>query len=275
MTIRFILAYDGYNADQIVTLAGEEETRLIGLGYATADLDGPDGSDELALVEHAAAHTNLRVIGRETDGSVTLAKTSGVGLKVDIATPTFGWRDIIGAVNPKASGVGAPTRAVYAGANIADYSFAANDVCDFCFHIPHDYVPGTDLHFHIHWSHNGTSITGNAVFTVYHTYASRTLAGTTIFPAEKTNTVTWATTDIATTPQYAHRVDEIAITSAAGSATKTANTLIEVDGLLVVNLKLTGLPTIGGGGKLFIHTCDIHYQSTNMATKNSAPSYYA
>lgn len=32
---------------------------------------------------------------------------------------------------------------------------------------------------------------------------------------------------------------------------------------------------IGGGGKLFIHTCDLHYQSTNMATKNSAPNFYA
>jgi hypothetical protein len=42
---------------------------------------------------------------------------------------------------------------------------------------------------------------------------------------------------------------------------------IEVDGLLRVTLKLTTLPTLGGGGKLFIHTCDIHYQSNNSATK--------
>ena len=78
-----------------------------------------------------------------------------------------------------------------------------------------------------------------------------------------------------TTPQYAHRVDEIPITSAAGSAALTANTLIEVDGLIEVSLKLTTLPTLGGSGKLFIHTCDLHYQSSNMATKNSAPNYYS
>lgn len=206
--------------------------------------------------------------------SMALPKATGTGIKVDVDNPTFGWRDIIGAVMPKATGAGSPTRAVYAGANVADYAFIANDVCDFIYHIPHDYVPGTDLFFHVHWSHTGTSITGNAVFTVYHTYAKRTLAGTAIFPAEKTNTVTWATTDLATTPRYAHRVDEIPLTSAAGSASLTANSLIEVDGILLVTLKLTTLPTIGGGGKLFIHTCDIHYQSTNMATKNSAPNYY-
>lgn len=203
-----------------------------------------------------------------------LPKTAGVGIKVDEEFSSFGWRDIIGAVSPKATGLGAPTRAAYAGANVGVYAFALNDVCDFCFHIPHDYVPGTDLYFHVHWSHNGTSTTGDAVFTVYHTYASRSTAGTTAFPAEKTNTVTWATTDIATTPQYAHRVDEVAITSAAGSANLTANTLIEVDGLIEATLKLTSIPTLGGSGKLFIHTCDLHYQSTNMATKSRSPSYY-
>lgn len=46
-------------------------------------------------------------------------------------------------------------------------------------------------------------------------------------------------------------------------------------GLLLATLKLNTLPTIGGGGKLFVHTCSIHYQSTNMATKNKAPNFWA
>lgn len=234
-----------------------------------------DGTPVGSVTPSTGAFTTLTASGAlSLEAGLVLPKTTNVGIKVDTATPTFGWRDIIGSVSPKASGAGAPTRAVYAGANIADYSFAANDTCDFVFHIPHDYAPGTDLHFHVHWSHNGTTTTGNAVFTVYHTYASRTVAGTTIFPAQKTNTITWATVDVATTPQYAHRVDEIPITSAAGSAALTANTLIEVDGLLLVNIVMTTLPTLGGAGKLFIHTCDLHYQSTNMATKSSGPDYY-
>ena len=42
-----------------------------------------------------------------------------------------------------------------------------------------------------------------------------------------------------------------------------------------MELKPTTLPTFGGSGKLFIHTCDIHYQSTNIATKNKAPNFYS
>lgn len=42
MTIRFVTAWNGYHADQIVSgLGSTEESRLIGLGYAVADLDGP------------------------------------------------------------------------------------------------------------------------------------------------------------------------------------------------------------------------------------------
>jgi hypothetical protein len=51
---------------------------------------------------------------------------------------------------------------------------------------------------------------------------------------------------------------------------------IEVDGLVIATLKLTTLPTLGGGGKLFVHTCDLHYQSTNIGTlrKSPSPSFY-
>lgn len=41
MTIRILQQWNGYSPDQIVSnLSGTEETRLIGLGFATADLDG-------------------------------------------------------------------------------------------------------------------------------------------------------------------------------------------------------------------------------------------
>lgn len=228
----------------------------------------------LNIVELANGAGRLIITSAMVSG-VVLSKSPGIGLQVDPDSPSFGWRDIIGDVSPKATGVGAPARAVYRAGVIGEYAFVANDVCDFLFHIPHDYVPGSDLFFHIHWSHNGTTITGNATFAIYYIYASRTLAGTAIFGAEKTKSITWATTDIATTPRYAHRVDETVITSDGGSATLIDRNLIEVDGLLSVAVVLTSLPTIGGGGKLFIHTCDLHYQSTNMATKNSAPDYYA
>lgn len=205
-------------------------------------------------------------------GNLVLPKTSGMGIQVDPAAPTFGWRDIIGSVQPKATGAGSPARAVYAGGNLADYAFIANDVSDFVYHIPHDYVPGTDIYFHVHWSHTGTTVSGNAVFDAFYTIAKRDTGAA--FPAEKQLTITYDTVNVATTPRYSHRVDEVQMSAAAATATLAANAEIEVDGLILVTLKLRTLPTIGGGGKLFVHTCDIHYQSDNMATKNRAPNFY-
>lgn len=203
--------------------------------------------------------------------NIIISKTSGEGIKLDPATPTFGWRDIIGPVVPKATGAGSPTRRQYAGGNVYDWSFAENDVCDFGFHIPHDYVPGSDLHIHVHWSHNGTNITGNAVFTFYWQYAKGHNQAN--FHAEKSTTITYNTTDLATTPQYRHRIDEVAITASSGDSSHTLNTDIEVDGVIMGQLKLTTLPTITGGN-LFIHTVDLHYQSTNLATKQKAPNFW-
>lgn len=204
--------------------------------------------------------------------NIVLPKTAGKGIEVDVDSPTFGWRDIIGSVQPKAQGAGTPARAVYAGGALGQYAFVANDVCDFEFHIPHDYVPGTDIYFHVHWSHNGTTISGSAAFTMSHAYAKG--HNQALFPAEKTLVITYPTVDLATTPQYRHRIDEAAISGAVASASVMDRSLIEVDGLLLVSLSLSSLPTLGGGGKLFIHTCDLHYQSTNIGTKQKAPGFY-
>ena len=43
MTIRFVNAWNGYYSGQIIDgLSATEENRLIGLGFAVTDLDGPD-----------------------------------------------------------------------------------------------------------------------------------------------------------------------------------------------------------------------------------------
>lgn len=183
---------------------------------------------------------------------------------------SFGWEDILGAVRPKTTGAGTPVVATYAG-NINDYKFVANDIIDFTFHIPHDYAPNTDLYYHVHWSHNGTDISGNVVFTYYATYSKGHNQAN--FPAEVTGTITYDTTDITTTPQYRHRIDEVQMSTAGGSASLLDTSVIEPDGLVLLRMKLTTLPTITGGS-LFVHMADLHYQSTGIATKNKAPNFY-
>ena len=207
----------------------------------------------------------------EWSGGAVYPKTAGYGIKVDTDIPVYPWADMIGSVRPKSIGAGSPARAVYNG-NIQQYKFIANDTVDCEFHIPHDYAPGTDLFLHIHWSHNGTSISGDAVFTHYSTYAKG--HNQAAFPAEVTNTITWATTNIATTPQYQHRIDEIQLSTAGGSASQLNTSNLEVDGLIMTNVKLTTLPTIGSGS-LFVHFIDIHYQSTGIGTKNRAPNFWS
>lgn len=219
--------------------------------------------------------SNVDSISFTAGGSgIVIPKASGTGFKVDPAAPTFGWKDLIGDINPKGSGAGTPARTVYNGGTLAGLAFSANDLCDFVYHIPHDYVPQSDLFWHVHWSHNGTAISGNAVFTAYFSYALGFNQAN--FTAEKNQAITYATTNITTTPRYRHRVDEIQITTAGGAADKLDSTAIsEPDGVILLTLKLTTLPTITGGS-LFVHTADIHYQTISPSgTKNKAPNFYA
>jgi hypothetical protein len=205
-------------------------------------------------------------------GDIVLPKASGIGVLVDTTNPTYGWRDMLGRVVPKATGAGTPARAVYRAGEIGQYAFVAGDLVDCEFHIPHDYAPGTDIYAHIHWSHNGDAISGDAVFDLYHSYSKG--HNQAVFPAEKNVTISVSTPDIATIPQYKHRIDEAVISASAATASLMDRALIEPDGLILLALKLTTLPTIGGGGKLFVHFIDLHYQSTNMATKQKSPNFY-
>lgn len=200
--------------------------------------------------------------------SIVLPKTISVGIKVDEAAPTFPWEDLIGDVRPKTAGAGTPALAAFKD-NQYGYSFVANDVCDFIYHMPHWYAPGTDLFFHVHHSHNGTAITGDIVWTYYVMYGTRDNP----YGTEATGTITYSTVNIATTPQYVQEVTEIQLSTAGGAADKLNTSILEVDGLIKLRLKLTTLPTITGGS-LFLDTADIHIQSIGVGTKSKAPNFY-
>lgn len=211
----------------------------------------------------------------KVNNNLVMPKTPGVGIKVDEDAPTFGWRDLLGEVSPKSSGAGSPTLSTFRGGRVRAYAFNTGDEYDCSFHIPHDWVPGTDLHLHTHWAHNGTAISGNLVLTWSLTYAKGHQQAN--FPAEITHTQTISAPNIATIPQYQHNISEVQITSAGGSASTLNTNDIEVDGLMLIHLDATTIPTITGGSpnRPFILFVDLHYQSTNMPTKNKAPNFYA
>jgi hypothetical protein len=208
-------------------------------------------------------------------GNLILHKDQSTGIKLDATAPTYGWADIIGQIRPDDNGGNQPSLATFRGGLVREYAYSANDKIDMLYHINHDYAPGTDIFIHLHWGHNGTAISGSFVASFAFTYAKGHNQAN--FPAETTATLTVSTPDIATIPQYRHRVDEIQISSATPNANQFDSSLIEPDGILLVNMTVTTIPTITGGSpnEPFIFTSDLHYQTTGIkGTKSRSPSFW-
>jgi hypothetical protein len=237
-------------------------------------------NDAVEALEVAVGITNsadtasleYKVANAMHENGIVLGKASGIGIKVDTAAPTYGWRDLIGNVTPKSAGAGSPTLDTISG-NIRGYRYSVGDDGDCEFHIPHDYAPGTDLYVHLHWIHNGTNISGGLTVPISHTYAEG--HNQAVFPAEKLVNITETGLTIANCPARQHRIAEVQLSSAGGSATLLDSSLIEVDGVILIHYDTTVIPTITGGvGEPFYIFIDIHYQSTGTATKQKAPNFY-
>lgn len=255
--------------------SGGEETTLGKQVFAhDGAADDEKGYWDLYTNDGSDGDSPTKQMRIQSTGNWVINKTSGVGLKVDLAAPTFGWRDLEGFEIPDPTGGDRPTLSTYSGGLIKENAFSNGDVLRIRYHIPHDYVKGTDILSHIHWSHNGTAISGNVVFGVTSDYAKGHNQAN--FGTEKSISITYATTDISTTPRYRHRIEESAITNDGGSATLIDRGLLEPDGIILITFEVTTNPTITGGSpnNVFVHRADLHYQSTNLATKQKAPDFY-
>lgn len=258
----------------VVTIRMSSNTRTFNL-----DLDDSTGNVNISTagVVVIPGSTDLGDSTADTtkiSGNLILPKDSGYGVKVDTSTPTFGWRDLEGPISLPQTAAQRPTLTTYASP-VEDYAFSAGDhYGPLKYHIPHDYVPGSDLFIHVHWSHNGTDISGSIVFDYFVIYAKG--HNQAAFPATPVNlTQTVSSLNITNSPTRRHRIDEIQLSAASPSASQIDSDDIEVDGLIIIHFDVPTIPTItGGAGKPFVHYVDIHYQSTNMATKQKAPNFY-
>jgi hypothetical protein len=143
--------------------------------------------------------------------------------------------------------------------------------------MPHDYAQGTDVFIHVHWGHNGTAIAGNFTVQLYATWCKGFNQAGNIFEAEAVTSVTDAVTSVTTHPRWGHFITEVQLSNATGDASHLHNTDMEVDGLFLVSAKVTSIPTITGSATSnlpYIFTIDIHYQSTNIGTKQKAPPFW-
>ena len=207
------------------------------------------------------------------DGTALLTPASGVGMKIGpYASPTYGWHDLLGSIHFHDGAATAPSIATYAG-TLDGHLYAEGDACHISYHLPHDYVPDSEIFIHVHWSHNATNVTGGSVtFKWELTYAKghqQAAFATPVVITEQQN---------ASATQYMHMICEAPASTPGGSAYLLDTNAIEVDGLIFGKLTVFSNDITVSGGvvpDIFVHEVDIHYQSTNVATKNRAPSFYA
>jgi hypothetical protein len=257
-----------HNDITMFSATAEGETReLLIYGFRT---DDSSRSLQIGVGTDAADTASFDGVSNYLfDGNLILPKTSGNGIKVDTATPTFGWRDIIGTIS-NSKGATKATEATYRD-GITQFQFSAGDDAEIEYHIPHDYVPGTDIHLHFHWSHNSAIVTGGSIVLTYEiTYAKG--HNQAAFPATVTGTVTGT----ASTTQYQHIVSEGQISAASPSAAQIDSDNLEPDGLILCRIEMTtnNMTASNGVPDPFIHEVDVHYQSTNIGTKQKAPDFY-
>ena len=197
-------------------------------------------------------------------------KASGNGIKIDADSPDYAWMDLLGEITIRSVAATDPSFVVYKG-GIYQYRFAAGKKVFNAYHIPHDYVPGTDIYIHVHWSHNSAIVTGGSVtwgFEVSYAKGHNQEAfGTNITPSVVGN---------ASTTQYRHIITELQLSASSPTAAQLDSDDMEVDGLILVatNLSANNITSSGAVPDPFVHYVDIHYQSTGIGTKQKAPDFY-
>jgi len=207
----------------------------------------------------------------DVSGNITMNKASGTAIKIDTASPDFGWHDMIGTVSNRGTGGTQPGFNIWQG-NIRAFEFAVNDEVWVDFHMPHDYAPGTDLFLHTHWTHDSTLVTGGSITVGYDiTYAKGHQQAA--FPATVNTTIL----QNANTTQYYHMIAEVQISATSPSASQLDTDDLEIDGLILVRVYLSAnaITSSGAVPDPFFHFTDVHYQSTQLPTKNKAPDFYA
>lgn len=259
------ILYTQTRANSTFKAVYSDETGWKILNTQYTDAETLDGFDSSELVQIANTQT---VTGQKRFSDVlVLAKGSDKGIMVDVAAPTYPWHDLTGAITREEGGANAPVIAVYKG-GIKGLRFGVNDEAFVEYHLPHDYVKGTDIYIHAHWSHNSAAApTGTVTWGFEATYSKGHQQ------AAFGNNVTVTIEDAATSTQYFHRIAEVQLSAAGGAGGRLDTSLLEPDGIILVRVYLSA-NALTGGVEPFCHFADIHYQSNGKGTKQKSPDFY-
>ena len=236
--------------------------------------DGAEKSSFVCYTRNQAGDGLIERMRLDHVGNLVLNKTSGIGIKVDTATPTFGWRDLLGEISIKTIGANDPDYNDYAATGIHRYQFKNTTMTEVYddYHIPHDYVPGSDVHVHIHWSQTtidtggAASAPGVAKWYFDANYSKGHDRGA--FPA---NIVTVSVTQTASGTIRQHMIAEVQLSTSG----QIGGQDIEPDGVITVRAYRDAADAADTlDQRPWVHHVDVHYQSTNIATKAKVPDFY-
>lgn len=221
-----------------------------------------------APLTHTEMDTNLTELEQHPEG-LRMPAEAGVGVK--LGTPqTYGWHDLRAflAKDEAAGPIQAPFRG---GIKTLQYTAEQTQSAYTSFHIPHDYLPGSDLFVHVHWVCDSATITSGSVTWGFEaTYAKGHQQEAFSLP------IVVPVTQDASSIQYYHMVAETALSVAGGSGNQLDSNDIEVDGIVAVRLYLDSNDIVDSVAQPdpFVFFVDLHYQSTQMPTINKSPSFY-
>ncbi len=207
----------------------------------------------------------MTIVLRSEKGS-PLTSSEADGNFVDLVGRVEGWNDLVQDVvvragSPNAPGINPLRDGIYA------YAFDADTMneCFSNFHLGHDYVPGSMVFPHVHWSPNTTS-TGTVRWGVEYTWARRAdSTGQVSFPATST---LYIETTIASNSQYYHMVNESP--DGAGIPGST----MEVDSIILCRFFRDAAHVNDTfPDPVFLLSVDLHYQSLVKTTPSRFPPF--
>jgi hypothetical protein len=201
---------------------------------------------------------------RGTKGSeLTYNELDGNFTDLDLRTH-YGWRDNIVPVYADTSSPNAPVLDLFRD-GIKKYNFAANELSEiYCeWHVDHDYMPGTALYPHIHWSTPSTNI-GVVRWGVEYSVAKGHQQAA--FPTTTTIYIEQTTTGTA----YMHYIAE------ASEANAIPGLNIEPDTVIIARVFRDGANANDTlEANVFGLCVDMHYLADRYATPNKVPNFYA
>ena len=286
--------------------AGDNLLDLLALGYDETDddylehaaihldVDGTPGNNDApgkivffttpsgskTLTEACRIDANQNLLMKDQKFIVT-DKASGNGIKVDAITPTFGFADLLGDQFSKNTGATKPVLTTYNGV-INGWQFGDGDEAYLTYHIPHDYVPGSDIFLHIHWSQTSATATGGTIdFKYFAIYAKghNQVTGSTFTTTPIT--ATFSSIDIndggSGLNQRQQHLTEVIISGASATSALFDRDDFEPDGVIELTFEMDANNLTNSVSVLdpFIHFVDIHYNTTGLiGTKDKAPDFY-